>query len=83
MTRIAIVLILLGNIVYSDETGQSVVRPHRTVGSKNVTRKEGEHVRLSCDVRRTGQIKLPDLGSYWRMIFRDILTQFSSDLMQL
>ena len=55
MTRIAIFLILLGNIASSDETGQDVVKAHRTVGSKNVTRKEGEHVMFSCDVKSAGE----------------------------
>ena len=50
MTRIPIVLILLGNIVFCDET----VSPE--AGKiKDVTRKEGEHVSFQCGVSNLGE----------------------------
>ena len=48
MTRIPIVLILLGNIVSCDLTVRNMVKPLESVGSNNVTRKEGEHVSFHC-----------------------------------
>ena len=52
MTRIPIVLILLSNIVFCDQTE----RTERTAGpTKILTRKEGEHASFQCEVNTSGE----------------------------